>query len=191
MKGRESGMPEEAYWESFFNPAEILRALGLDAECHDVAELGCGYGTFTLPAAALVSGTVYAFDIDPEMLRRTADRAQVLGLHKIQTRQRDFLGDGTGLPDCSVDCVLLFNILHIEDPARLIAEAWRILRPGGSVAVIHWNYDSATPRGPSLAIRPRPEDCARWCEAGGLSLRAPGIVDLPPYHYGFAAVKTM
>jgi hypothetical protein len=35
-----------------------------------------------------------------------------------------------------------------------------ILAGGGHVAVIHWNYDPQTPRGPPMAIRPRPEIAA-------------------------------
>ena len=67
MKARESGMPSEDAWETFFQPDAALRCLGLSAACHDVVEFGCGYGTFTVPAARIVSGTVYALDIDREM----------------------------------------------------------------------------------------------------------------------------
>ena len=35
-----------------------------------------------------------------------------------------------------------------------------------------------------MAIRPRPEQCCQWAEEAGFRLRAPGIIDLPPYHYG-------
>jgi hypothetical protein len=48
MKIRESGMPDEAYWESLFDVPLIVSRLGV-SECHDVAELGCGYGTFQFP----------------------------------------------------------------------------------------------------------------------------------------------
>ena len=45
MKGRESGMPHESYWETFFNPACILDRLGCSGPCGDVVEFGCGYTT--------------------------------------------------------------------------------------------------------------------------------------------------
>ena len=47
-KGRESGMPGEGYWASFFDPSCVLTALGCDERVRDVVEFGCGYGTFTL-----------------------------------------------------------------------------------------------------------------------------------------------
>ena len=54
MKTRESGMPECQMWEKFFNPAKILTTLGIISKTGDVAEFGCGYGTFTIPAAKLL-----------------------------------------------------------------------------------------------------------------------------------------
>ena len=64
-------MPEESCWHSFFNPQVVLRKMRLDSTCNDVAEIGCGYGTFTIPAAHIVSGIIYAFDIEPEMVEAT------------------------------------------------------------------------------------------------------------------------
>ena len=69
MKLRHSGMPEEGYWESLFDVPLILSGLGIDSSLQDVAELGCGYGTFTLPIAKVIRGTIYTFDIEPEMVR--------------------------------------------------------------------------------------------------------------------------
>jgi tRNA G46 methylase TrmB len=51
MKLRESGMPEEAYWETLLDAPLILDRLGVDARLRDVVELGCGYGTFAIPVA--------------------------------------------------------------------------------------------------------------------------------------------
>lgn len=69
MKGRESGMPDEARWASFFQPQGILdRLLVAQGGCHDLVEFGRGYGTFSFPAAERTRGTVTALDIDPVML---------------------------------------------------------------------------------------------------------------------------
>jgi predicted RNA methylase len=68
MKTRESGMPEEDRWKSFFDPELILNELGLDRTCQMVVDLGSGYGTFCIPAAQRITGTVYAIDIDPQMI---------------------------------------------------------------------------------------------------------------------------
>ena len=187
MKGRESGMPEKETWERFFNPERILTTLGLDTSVTDVAELGCGYGTFTIPAARVIRGKVYAIDIEQEMTAITESEADKHGLHNIKTILRDFITEGTGLGDDSVDYVMLFNILHVEQPGTLLQEAWRILRLGGKLGIIHWNYNPATPRGPSMSIRPKPEQCIAWAQASGFS--HPMQNDLRPYHYGIMMEK--
>ncbi len=56
------------------------------------------------------------------------------------------------------------------------------------MGVIHWNYDPATPRGPDLSIRPRPEQCQAWCREAGFKLIVP-LVSLPPWHYGLVGRK--
>jgi SAM-dependent methyltransferase len=184
MKARQSGMPDEDLWTTFFEPEAVLRKLRLSASCGDAVDFGCGYGTFTIPAARIVSGTVYALDIEPEMIRITQTKAESAGLHNVRAVLCDFVSNGTGLPPASVDYAMLLNILHAERPDVLLREAFRVLRPGGQLAIMHWNYDPATPRGPSMDIRPRPDQCRGWAIAEGFRLLEPGIMDLPPYHYG-------
>jgi len=187
---RESGMPDEAAWAGFFEPADVLARLGLTSACVDAVDFGCGYGTFAIPAARIVSGTVYAIDVEPAMVRRTHDRARAEGLGNVTPVLRDFLDDGTGLPDESVDYAMLFNILHAENPMALLEEAMRILKPAGLAAIMHWNYDSSTPRGPSMDIRPRPEQCLAWAVQAGLRPAGEEFVSLPPHHYGLVLRKT-
>jgi hypothetical protein len=79
---------------------------------------------------------------------------------------------------------MLFNILHAERPEVLLDEAFRVLKPSGLLAITHWKYDPTTPRGPSMEIRPRPEQCRVWAEQLGFRILEPGIIELPPYHYG-------
>lgn len=184
MKLRESGMPEEAYWETLFEVPLILDRMGIDGRLHDVVELGCGYGTFTLPVARRVAGTVHTFDIEPGMVERTRQRATIAGVTNLQGTVRDVLAAGFGLREASHDAGLLFNILHGEDPVRLLAEAARVVRPGGTVCVIHWRHDPATPRGPALAIRPRPDQIITWANATGLLTPDGPTLELPPWHYG-------
>lgn len=179
-------MPEEHVWTGFFDPESVLRHLGLARACRDLVDFGCGYGTFTIPAARIVCGTVHALDIDPEMIAATKAEAEAGGLENVRTCLRDFFTDGSGLPDASVDYAMLFNILHAQSPAVLLREAFCVLSPGGKLGIIHWNYDPATPRGPSMQIRPLPEQCRAWAEQVGFRLLEPGIVALPPHHYGMA-----
>jgi ubiquinone/menaquinone biosynthesis C-methylase UbiE len=177
-------MPEERLWASFFDPDAILSKLGLTSVCRDAVEVGCGYGTFTIPAARIIAGTLHTFDIEPDMIEATRRKADVDGVSNVRLCLRDVIADGFGLLDASTDYVMLFNILHCEQPELLMAETCRVLRPGGRLGIIHWNYDPSTPRGPSMGIRPRPEQCRHWAEEAGFRLLPPGIVDLPPYHYG-------
>lgn len=189
MKTRESGMPPEEMWQGFFEPTSILTKLSLDANCGDVLEFGCGYGTFTLPAAKIVRGIVYAMDIEPEMLVITRAKADAAGLHNVELMQRDFVTQGSGLAEETVDYVMLFNILHAEERSVMLSEAWRVLSPGGKLAIIHWNFDATTPRGPSMSIRPKTGECRTWAEEVGFVPISPAEIDLPPYHYGMVLVK--
>ncbi len=185
---RESGMPAQAYWETLLDVPLILDAFGFTSDSAsptgDIAELGCGYGTFTIPLAARIRGTVHTFDLDPAMVALTTTRAKAASLPNVRASVRDVLLDDFGLPPASCDAALLFNILHAEEPVALLRAARDIVRPGGSVAVIHWRSDLPTPRGPSLAIRPTPAQILTWAHtATGLTPPASPL-NLPPWHYG-------
>lgn len=188
MKIRDSGMPNPQTWETFFEPSLVLRRLAFSSSIEDVADLGCGYGTFSIPAAQLTSGIVYAFDIEREMIEATDTKARNLGLSNVMAVERDFVADGTGLLAGSIDYAMLFNVLHAEDAMSVLIEAFRILRAQGVLAVIHWVHDARTPRGPDLSIRPRPEQCCTWAAEVGFLLEASPIL-LPPYHYGLVLRK--
>lgn len=183
MKIRESGMPEEALWESFFDVDLVLCRLGIDRSMADVMELGCGYGTFTLPVARRISGLLRAFDVEKDMVVRTRQRAAEAGLRNVVVKQRDVIHSGFGAAPGSQDGCLLFNILHCDEPIAILREARRCMRPGGRVLAVHWRSDVATPRGPSLAIRPRPQQIVSWAIRSGLQPEGAGL-DLPPWHFG-------
>jgi SAM-dependent methyltransferase len=188
MKVHDSGMPEEAYWNSLFDVPGILGWLPLSADTRLAVEIGCGSGTFTVPLAQALQGQVRAFDIDPAMLAATAMNLARAGLLNVVLAQRDVLDDGTGLPDASADLVLLFNLLHDEGRRTFLAEASRILRPGGLVAVLHWRKDIATPRGPAFESRPDPRLVAE--AAAGLELVEHGAPRLlEPFHWGMLLRK--
>lgn len=104
MRVRDSGMPDESYWECLVDAPLTVTRLGV-GRFTDVAELGCGYGTFTEPIARAIGGTFYAYDIDPTMVARTRDRVRGL---PVVCETRDVVAAGFGI---SVDAVLLFNIL--------------------------------------------------------------------------------
>ncbi len=189
MKGRESGMPEEAYWNTFFNSTDVLDQFGFPHRPDATAvEFGSGYGTFTLPIAARTRGAVSALDIEPNLIAQLKKRAHEEGYTNLQALERDFLEAGTELGESTQDAAFIFNLLHIETPIELLSEAYRVLAPAGKLYVIHWRTDIETPRGPPLSIRPSPDQCAAWCKAAGFKV----VENTPlgpsaPYHYGLIA----
>jgi ubiquinone/menaquinone biosynthesis C-methylase UbiE len=180
-------MPKEEVWTEFFDPNNALNLLGVNSRIVDIADFGCGYGTFTIPAARIISGVIYAFDIEPEMIEIVQRKAKAASLSNVKVILRDFVSDGSGLSDASVNYVFLFNILHIEKPEALLEESYRILKVGGRVGIIHWNYDPTTPRGPPMDIRPRPEQLRCGAESAGFIFEK--SLDLKPYHYGLVLRK--
>ena len=189
MKGRESGMPAESYWSSFFDAECVIRETFKAEVCQgDVVEFGCGYGTFTFPAAKQVSGTVHALDIEPDLIARLQARAKREAITNIVAECRDFVAHGTGLESGSQCHAMIYNLLHIENPGRLIREARRVLHPSGRLSVIHWRSDIPTPRGPSSEIRPTIEQCMTWIEAAGFrEVRAIDLQHCCPFHFGIVA----
>lgn len=188
MKGRESGMPEEAYWESFFE-AEVAtnRLLGTAVQ-GNVIEFGCGYGSFTIPVARRTTGLVTALDIEPEMVGCVRQKAVTFDLPNIQVELRDFVAQGTGVDTGSQAHAMIFNLLHLEQPVTLLREAYRTLQDGGVLSVIHWRTDIPTPRGPSLAIRPTPEQCREWiADAGFHTIESVDLQSCCPFHFGLLA----
>ena len=180
-------MPKEEEWTQFFDPSQALILLGINHGVINVADFGCGYGTFTIPAARMISGKIYALDIEPEMIKAVKRKAKALNLSNVEAILRDFISDGSGLSDGSMDYVFLFNVLHGEKPEQLLKEAYRILKFGGKVGIIHWNYDATTPRGPPMDIRSRPEQCRSWAESVGFIFEQK--IDLKLYHYGLVLRK--
>lgn len=184
-------MPEQDFWETLFDIEGILDAFAIGPRTGAVAELGCGYGTFTLPVARRTQAVVHACDIDPVMIETTRRRAADHGLPQVRAAHRDVFADGFGLPDGSCGAALVFNILHGEHPVAMLREAARVVREDGTVAVIHWRRDIATPRGPSLDIRPGPEQVIAWArEVRELRVESVPML-LPPWHFGLRLTKRL
>ena len=175
-------------WDQLFDPDAILDGLGIHDLSENIVDVGCGYGTFSIPAARKNKGMIHALDIEKEMIQVVQKKASKARLRNILAVQRDIMMEGSSLFDNSCEYVMLYNILHAEEPLKILAEAKRILTPGGRAGVIHWIYDPTTPRGPSSDIRPRPEQCQEWIKAAGFELIEP-YLDFPPFHYGMVGQK--
>ena len=114
--------------------AAWARALGLLMPAVDVADLGCGEGYLTLEAARWAR-RVIAIDQSKDVLARAKAVADRRKLKNITWKR----GDLEKLPvaDKSIDIALLSQALHhAEHPERALAEAHRILRPGGRLLVL-------------------------------------------------------
>ena len=75
MKARESGMPDEKMWGQFFDLDAILDGLGIHDLSGNIVDVGCGYGTFSLPAARRNKGIIYALDIEEDMIQAVQMKA--------------------------------------------------------------------------------------------------------------------
>lgn len=192
MKYRESGMPDEQLWDTFFNPAQILSLLDINGNVNTLIDIGCGYGTFLVPAANLVKGKVIGIDIENEMILTCKEKVIEYGMKNIDLLHGDISTEQTlkALEQYKgeIDYISLFNILHCEQPLSLLNAAYQILNSNGKIGVIHWKYEK-TPRGPSMEIRPTPEVITGWALKAGFVLDK--YVELPPYHYGLVFIKKM
>jgi ArsR family transcriptional regulator len=114
--------------------AAWARALGHLLPPVDVADIGCGDGYLTLEMARWAR-TVFGIDRSDLVLERAKALADRRRVTNVQWKK----GDLARLPlrDGSVDVAMLSQALHhAEDPARAIAEAARVVAPGGRVLVL-------------------------------------------------------
>ena len=188
MKARESGMPEEKMWEQFFDVEKILDELEINNGIQRLVDFGFGYGTFTIPASKKIKGMIYAYDIEDALNKELESKLKINNITNVIPSTRDFISNGTDLQNEEVDYVMLFNILHADESIDILKETFRILKKKGRVGVIHWNYDPSTPRGPSMSIRPKPEELKNMLTYAGFSIIKHNI-NLPPYHYGILAQR--
>lgn len=181
-------MPEEILWASFFDVGLILTELQVVPDIDNLVEIGCGYGTFTIPSAVKINGRLHAFDIEEGMIETVKQELKSRPINNVILEQRDVLTQTTGLADNSVDYVMLFNILHNESPDDFLNETYRILKPEGKLGILHWRSDIETPRGPVLTIRPTPAQILALIDERKFTIYKPPTVILP-YHFGLVLSK--
>ena len=141
--------PARDTWQK---PHQVIEALALAPDAV-VADIGAGTGYFSARLAHFVPrGRVYAVDIEPDMVKYLAERARRDGLRNLIAV--------TGAPDdarlpAKVDLVLMVDTYHHiarrEDYFRRLAAS---LKPGGRIAIIDFNAQSAMGPPPAERIAP-------------------------------------
>jgi ubiquinone/menaquinone biosynthesis C-methylase UbiE len=118
-------------FRNFFIPRKkILKEVEIKPGFH-VLDYGCGPGSYIVPLAKLVgnTGKIYALDIHPLAIQRVQNIASKKGLTNLEAIYSDCK---TGLPDNSVDAVLLYDIFHdLDAPNEVLRELHRVLKPNG------------------------------------------------------------
>jgi SAM-dependent methyltransferase len=126
-------------------PAEAMQAsLGCGnptalAELHEgetVLDLGSGGGIDVFLSARRVgpTGKAYGLDMTDEMLDLARENQRKAGVTNVEFLKGDM--EEIPLPDASVDVVISNCVINLAaDKARVLTEAFRVLRPGGRLAV--------------------------------------------------------
>ncbi|HEY7123944.1 MAG TPA: class I SAM-dependent methyltransferase [Ktedonobacterales bacterium] len=151
------------------DPYEILRAFDVKPGMV-LADLGCGPGFFTLPAAELVgpTGLVYAVDVQQEMVDALRSRLAQAEVKNVVVRRSSEVEPS--LPLASVDLAILAYMLHeVEQRAKFLLATKRLLKSDGRIVVINWKKTD-TPVGPPMEVRLAPEDVINDAKAVGLNL---------------------
>jgi ubiquinone/menaquinone biosynthesis C-methylase UbiE len=132
----------------FFRPRRnIVKEIGLKPG-FQVLDYGCGPGSYIAPVAELVgkSGKIYALDVNPLAIQMVQHIAKKKQLTNVETILSDCK---TGLPDDSIDVVLLYDAFHdLNNPDEVLEELRRVLKTSGvlSFSVHHLKKDEIITR---------------------------------------------
>lgn len=179
-------LPALSFWERF-GEATVSR-LHLRAGAN-VLDLCCGAGASAIPAAHLIgpAGHVIGMDVAEPLLQLARKRAARDGLANVDFRCADAIH--TGLRSGSFDAVVcVFGIFFARDMPAFAAEMWRLVRPGGVLAVTTWGpgflepatahfWDAVAAIEPSLARAFSPWDQITTPQAVTDLLGSAGVTD--------------
>ncbi len=111
-------------------------ALAALAEGEIVLDLGSGGGIDVLLSATRVgpSGKAYGLDMTDEMLELAKENQAAAGISNVEFLKGEI--EAIPLPDASVDVIISNCVINLSaDKPRVLSEAYRVLRPGGRLAV--------------------------------------------------------
>jgi ubiquinone/menaquinone biosynthesis C-methylase UbiE len=113
---------------------KVLEEAGLKPG-FQVLDFGCGPGGYILPTLKIIgaSGKIYALDKNPSAINTVKP---IIEKNKLDNVFPILSDKATGLPDNSLDIVLLYDILHhLENPDDILRECRRVLKAGGILSV--------------------------------------------------------
>lgn len=125
-----------AFWDRY--GLRTVERLKLRIGAH-VLDVCCGAGASALPAAQAVGseGMVVAVDLAEDLLKLGRAKATAAGLRCLEFRRADMTA--LGFPDRHFDAVVcVFGIFFVPDMEAQVAELWRMVRPGGQLAITTW-----------------------------------------------------
>lgn len=173
----------------FLDPSGIIAQLDIQSG-NVVADFGCGPGYFSVPFAKTVGqdGKVYAFDVLPQALETIASKAKNSGVSNIVTSRVNLEKEkGSKLENECVDWVIMKDMLfQNKNKAIIIAEAHRILKPGGKVIVTEWGQNNFSV-GPEKEIRIPVGELKKIFIEQKFSVEKD--VAAGDFHYAFVALK--
>ncbi len=119
----------------------LLRELAL-APGMQIADVGAGTGYYARRMAKLVapSGTVYAVDVQPEMIAIGSELAKKAGITNIKP-VLSTVAD-VKLTEASIDLAIIVDVYHeLEFPYEVMESIVRALKPGGRVAFVEYRAE--------------------------------------------------
>lgn len=102
------------------------------------ADFGCGSGYFTALLANEVgpNGSIYAIDIQEDVLKEAQEFLKNLQIKNVKFILQD-LEISSGVPDNSLDFVFISQVLYQSDqPEKIIKNAYRALKKGGHLIIL-------------------------------------------------------
>lgn len=133
----------ETVWESAAAVGNPF-SLGPIHSGETVVDIGCGAGADACIAALLVGkgGRVFGIDCTPAMIIKASENATASGFHQVSVQEADMTA--LPLPDCSADVIISNGAINLScDKHAVLAEAYRVLRPGGRLQVADMVRDTS------------------------------------------------